>query len=155
VGGTRTQSGSLVGALQAYCPALALTLPLHAVHTSLNKYILARELGGFPFPLALTSAHMAFCSLLSTAAVRLKLVEVQEMPAETYVRCAVRGGSEWRCQSHAWQLAACSHAAATLPCPPCRNRCVVPIGVLFGVTLWAGNAAYLSLSVSFIQMIKV
>lgn len=34
-------------------------------------------------------------------------------------------------------------------------RCIVPIGVLFAVTLWMGNAAYLYLSVSFIQMLKV
>jgi hypothetical protein len=31
----------------------------------------------------------------------------------------------------------------------------VPIGTLFAVTLWMGNAAYMFLSVSFIQMLKV
>ncbi len=30
----------------------------------------------------------------------------------------------------------------------------MPIGVAFAVVLWLGNAAYLYLSVSFIQMIK-
>ncbi|BDA42040.1 probable sugar phosphate/phosphate translocator At5g25400 [Coccomyxa sp. Obi] len=33
-------------------------------------------------------------------------------------------------------------------------RAVVPIGALFAGTLWLGNAAYLYLSVSFIQMLK-
>jgi len=33
-------------------------------------------------------------------------------------------------------------------------RAVVPIGLLFSVTLWLGNAAYLHLSVSFIQILK-
>lgn len=33
-------------------------------------------------------------------------------------------------------------------------RCVLPIAGLFSVTLWLGNAAYLYLSVAFIQMIK-
>lgn len=37
----------------------------------------------------------------------------------------------------------------------CVCRCVVPIGALFAVTLWLGNAAYLHLSVSFVQMLKV
>jgi hypothetical protein len=37
---------------------------------------------------------------------------------------------------------------------PC-NRAVVPIGALYAGTLWLGNAAYLYLSVSFIQMLKV
>ena len=33
-------------------------------------------------------------------------------------------------------------------------RAIVPIGALFAGTLWLGNAAYLYLSVSFIQMLK-
>jgi len=33
-------------------------------------------------------------------------------------------------------------------------RCVVPIAALFSGTLWMGNAAYLYLSVAFIQMLK-
>lgn len=32
--------------------------------------------------------------------------------------------------------------------------CILPIGLLFAGTLWMGNAAYLYLSVSFIQMLK-
>lgn len=31
----------------------------------------------------------------------------------------------------------------------------MPIGALYSGTLWLGNAAYLHLSVSFIQMLKV
>lgn len=34
-------------------------------------------------------------------------------------------------------------------------RSVVPIGALYALTLWLGNSAYLYLSVSFIQMLKV
>lgn len=37
--------------------------------------------------------------------------------------------------------------------PHCRS-CILPIGLLFAATLWLGNAAYLYLSVSFIQMLK-
>lgn len=47
-----------------------------------------------------------------------------------------------------------SSAAPPVCCSlPCRA--VLPIGVLFGITLWLGNAAYLHLSVSFVQMLKV
>lgn len=35
------------------------------------------------------------------------------------------------------------------------RRCILPIGLLFAGTLWSSNAAYLYLSVSFIQMLKV
>ena len=52
----------------------------------MNKYILAPELGGFPFPLMLTSLHMVFCSVVSWLLVKLQLVEVQDMPGETYVK---------------------------------------------------------------------
>jgi hypothetical protein len=34
-------------------------------------------------------------------------------------------------------------------------RAIVPIGACYSITLWVGNAAYLYLSVSFIQMLKV
>ena len=34
-------------------------------------------------------------------------------------------------------------------------RTIVPIGFLYAGTLWLGNAAYIHLSVSFIQMLKV
>ncbi|KIZ05277.1 hypothetical protein MNEG_2682 [Monoraphidium neglectum] len=33
-------------------------------------------------------------------------------------------------------------------------RTIVPIGALFAITLWLGNAAYVYLPVSFIQMLK-
>lgn len=39
--------------------------------------------------------------------------------------------------------------------PPPLCRAIVPIGACYAVTLWVGNAAYLYLSVSFIQMLKV
>ena len=34
-------------------------------------------------------------------------------------------------------------------------RAIVPIALCYAGTLWVGNAAYLYLSVSFIQMLKV
>ena len=34
-------------------------------------------------------------------------------------------------------------------------KTIVPIGGLYAGTLWLGNAAYVHLSVSFIQMLKV
>jgi hypothetical protein len=39
--------------------------------------------------------------------------------------------------------------------PAAACRCVLPIGALFAVVLWTGNAAYMYLSVSFVQMMKV
>jgi hypothetical protein len=44
-------------------------------------------------------------------------------------------------------------ASPTIP-RPTYWRAIAPIGALFAGTLWLGNAAYLHLSVSFIQMLK-
>lgn len=44
---------------------------------------------------------------------------------------------------------------AALPAPASARRAIVPIGACYAITLWVGNAAYLYLSVSFIQMLKV
>lgn len=46
-------------------------------------------------------------------------------------------------------------AAVTLHGCICRYlKYVVPVGALFSIVLWLGNACYLHLSVSFIQMLK-
>jgi len=47
-----------------------------------------------------------------------------------------------------------STVASDVACLRVR-RTIVPIGLLYSGTLWLGNAAYLYLSVSFIQMLKV
>ena len=36
-----------------------------------------------------------------------------------------------------------------------RIRVIGPIGALYALVLWTGNSAYLYISVSFIQMLKV
>jgi hypothetical protein len=46
-----------------------------------------------------------------------------------------------------------THPPAAPPCPSASQ--VVPIGGLFALTLWLGNTAYVYISVSLIQMIKV
>ncbi|KAG2437006.1 hypothetical protein HYH02_011438 [Chlamydomonas schloesseri] len=89
---------------------------LSAVVILVNKFIL--DFGGFHFPIALTLSHMAFCSVVATALIRLGYVKPIEMDNTMYF-----------------------------------NN-VVPIAALFSGTLWLGNAAYLYLSVSFIQMVK-
>ncbi len=50
-----------------------------------------------------------------------------------------------------------SHNGTARPQPLCFCACraIVPIGLCYAGTLWVGNAAYLYLSVSFIQMLKV
>ena len=64
-----------------------------------------------------------------------------------------------------WHQLFCAALAAALvrggAVPPCPTmdaatyvRAVAPVGALFAGTLWFGNAAYVTLSVSFIQMLK-
>lgn len=95
---------------------IVLWIGLSAAVILLNKYVLAYS--GFPFPIALTLSHMAFCSILAFGLIKAGVTETASMDRGTYIRC------------------------------------VLPIAALFSGTLWMGNAAYLYLSVAFIQMIK-
>ena len=51
-------------------------------------------------------------------------------------------------------LSTCTHPRPR-PTPTHPRRAIVPIGACYAITLWVGNSAYLYLSVSFIQMLKV
>jgi hypothetical protein len=57
------------------------------------------------------------------------------------------------CSSLAYILVKCGVAEANMDSDT-YYRGVIPIAALFAVTLWCGNAAYMYLSVAFIQMIK-
>ncbi len=50
----------------------------------LNKYVLAYS--GFPFPVALTLIHMAFCSLLAVALIKAGVSDTAHMDSSTYMR---------------------------------------------------------------------
>ena len=60
-------------------------------------------------------------------------------------RCALHAGGH-QCEGH--RLV--PHACQQVYC-----QAILPIGATYAIVLWLGNAAYLYLSVSFIQMIKV
>ncbi len=47
-----------------------------------NKYVLAYA--NFPFPIALTLTHMAFCSALALVIIKLGLVDTVHMDSTTY-----------------------------------------------------------------------
>ena len=109
-----------------------------------NKYILAYY--GFPFPIALTMWHMTFSGVLAFLLVRLGFVGV------SLWACCCTLCLATCCPADSGRLAwlqACDMSAETY------LRAVVPIGACFAGTLWLGNAAYLYLSVAFIQMLKV
>lgn len=48
-----------------------------------NKYVLSYS--GFPYPIALTMIHMAFCSIMATALIQSGIVEDVSIPPD---RCA-------------------------------------------------------------------
>jgi lysylphosphatidylglycerol synthetase-like protein (DUF2156 family) len=84
-----------------------------------NKYILT--VINFPFPILLTTLHMACSAALTAVLVRLRGHDP---------RTDVLNARAWLTY-------------------------VFPIAVLFAASLWLGNAAYLYLSISFVQIIKV
>lgn len=63
---------------------IVLWITLSAAVILVNKYVLAYA--GFPFPIALTLSHMAFCSALALIIIKLGLVEVTVMDSSTYIR---------------------------------------------------------------------
>ncbi|EFJ44764.1 hypothetical protein VOLCADRAFT_82602 [Volvox carteri f. nagariensis] len=95
---------------------IILWIFLSALVIMVNKYVLTYA--DFPFPIALTLTHMAFCSALAFLIIKAGFVDTVHMDSTTYL----------------------------------KN--VIPIAALFSGTLWLGNAAYLYLSVAFIQMLK-
>ncbi|KAL0394265.1 UNVERIFIED_CONTAM: putative sugar phosphate/phosphate translocator [Sesamum latifolium] len=59
-----------------------------------NKYILDKKLYNLPFPISLTMIHMAFCSSLAFAAVRIfKLVEPAALSRRVYLSSVVPIGA--------------------------------------------------------------
>ncbi|KAL1532640.1 putative sugar phosphate/phosphate translocator [Salvia divinorum] len=59
-----------------------------------NKYILDRKLFNWPFPISLTMIHMAFCSSLAFAAVRVfRLVEPAALSRRVYISSVVPIGA--------------------------------------------------------------
>jgi hypothetical protein len=153
------------------CSYIVVWIALSATVILINKYVLA--FAGFPYPVALTLVHMAFCSSLAFLLIKLGVSETVHMDSGMYIKWVTMGAMR-----PAWAVLARVHAAHVLAlagraawcansghtnnpthmhipsCPrACRN--VLPIAALFSGTLWMGNAAYLYLSVAFIQMLKV
>lgn len=133
------------------CSCMLLWVCLSTAVILINKYILS--MSGFPYPVALTCSHMLFCSILASALVRAGWAEAVPIGPDLYIRW-VQGA----CRG--WVLHAAVHGGCAVLgthtrgiCAPARARSgILPIGLLFACTLWTGNAAYLYLSVSFIQV---
>lgn len=136
---------------------IVLWIALSAAVILINKYVLA--VSGFPFPIALTLTHMGFCSSLAFVLIKLGVSDTAHMDSSTYMRWV---SSHWcnTVQVHGphgrrniWHISI-SICDTYVSCAHNVRRCVLPIAALFSGTLWMGNAAYLYLSVAFIQMIK-
>ena len=56
-----------------------------------NKWILAES--GFPYPLALTMCHMAFCSCFAAAVIKSGKVDAPSMDKDTYLKAVVPIGA--------------------------------------------------------------
>ncbi len=63
---------------------MLLWIFLSAAVILVNKYVLS--VSGFPYPVALTCTHMAFCSILAWLVVKLGLAEATPITADTYIR---------------------------------------------------------------------
>lgn len=128
---------------QTHSRYVTLWIVLSAAVILYNKWVLSYS--GFKYAIALTMWHMLFCSLLAAALVRGGVVEPVTISRELYWKYVVCGC----CLCGVDMLRFCTHNTHT------THRGIVPIGGLFAGTLWLGNAAYLYLEVSFVQMLKV
>lgn len=109
-----------------------LWIALSAAVILYNKWILAYA--GFPFPITLTMYAEQGRASISHSRIRWHMAF---------------------CSMLAFVLVASGRVATANMNTRTFLRAVVPISALYAGTLWLGNAAYLYLSVSFIQMLKV
>lgn len=63
---------------------MVLWIVLSAAVITLNKYIMYNS--RFPYPVALTLAHMGFCSVVSFVLIKTKTVQSISMDVNTYVQ---------------------------------------------------------------------
>lgn len=131
---------ALAAALQN-AAAASLWISLSASVILFNKHILA--FSGFPFPITLTAFHMAFS--WACASVLVHCTSLVELPTTTKV--VVVSSADGSSSSSTTITQKGLDARTYL-------RRIAPVGALFAGTLWLGNAAYMHLSVSFIQMLK-
>lgn len=134
---TTAATSALATALQN-AAAASLWISLSASVILFNKHILA--FSGFPFPITLTAFHMAFS--WACAAALVHCTSLVELPSSTKVVVSAD------CSSSTTTTTQKGLGARTY------LRRIAPVGALFAGTLWLGNAAYMHLSVSFIQMLK-
>ena len=121
-----------------------------------RRYVLAYA--DFPYPITLTTWHMVFCSIVSTILIQTGAVKAVEGMTFGAVLAAAPTCSSACCTAVQYVV----HRFVLDPKLEQRwlrrsdlyRTAIVPIGVAFALVLWLGNAAYLYLSVSFIQMIK-
>ena len=66
------------------CRYIVLWIGLSAAVILINKYVLAYS--GFPFPIALTLTHMAFCASLAFLLVKLGVSDTAHMDSNTYIK---------------------------------------------------------------------
>jgi len=102
-----------------------------------NKHILTTL--HFEFPLCLTSIHLVF-QTAATRALKVYKPSLFERPVQSAQYAAVPTEMQ-------------TEDVTTAPTDLFRKR-LVPIGVLFALSLWLSNLVYLYLSVSTIQIIK-
>ncbi|CAI7763224.1 unnamed protein product [Closterium sp. NIES-54] len=141
-----------------------------------NKYILDRKLYNWPYPISLTMIHMAFCSALAFLLVKVfRVVEPVALSTEMYLTSVLPIGalyslSLWFSNSAYIYLSVSfiqvgsgcmlatphhttpHHTTPYLTTPHPLLTSVLPIGVLYSLSLWFSNSAYIYLSVSFIQV---
>lgn len=124
---------------------VSLWVVISSLQIVYNKFILGPF--GFHFPVTLTMWHQAFCTLLAGIGVSgLRLVDpLGGFGLHASPLRAFRSASGDTIDN-AWKSAGIS--ASTY------MRKVFPIGLLYAASLWMSNAAYLYLSVAFVQMLK-
>lgn len=79
-------------------PSLPMpSLALGCAVILINKWILDPKLGGFPYPLALTTTHMLFCSIVAWVIIKAGFVEAPSIDTKMYLTCvhAVNCVSSW------------------------------------------------------------
>lgn len=75
----------LMSSSRSFCchSYIVLWIALSAAVILINKYVLAYA--GFPYPIALTLTHMAFCSCLAYFLILFKVSDTAHMDSNMYI----------------------------------------------------------------------
>jgi hypothetical protein len=157
---TERKEAAMWSAILATYAYVGVWIGLSATVIMYNKFLLAYA--GFPYPVVRAEATAIQLSISARSAAPAhararRSASAARSRRPPFLRPPAQTLTMWHmffCSALAVGLVKSSRVQAIDMSTETYVRAIVPIGACYAFTLWVGNAAYMYLSVSFIQMLK-